>query len=98
MSCDCFTVTFPQLLLNFFGHQINGCIQVTFLILCKHIRPLEIEMHGAFVLVPRETNMIPLQIHPGFQCPLVHMFKFVNTAAHMIFNCLGEFNIVGIKN
>ena len=98
MSRDDFTVTFPQLLLNFFGHQINGCIQVTFMILRKHIRPFEIQMHGAFILVFRETDMVPLQIHPGFQGPLVHVFKFVNTDAHMVFNCLGEFNIVGIKN
>ena len=68
------------------------------MILCKHIRPFEIQVHGAFVLVFRETDMVPLQIHPGFQGPLVHVFKFVNTDTHMVFNCLGEFNIVGIKN
>ena len=42
--------------------------------------------------------MVPLQIHPGFQGPLVHVFKLVNTDTHMVFNCLGEFYIVGIKN
>ena len=64
------------------------------MILRKHIRPFEIQVHGAFVLVPRETDMVPLEIHPGLQGPLVHVFKLVNAGAHVVFNCLGELYIV----
>ena len=55
-------------------------------------------MHGAFEFVFRQPDMIPLQIHPRFQRPSVHVLEFVNTNAHMLFDCFGDFNIVGIKN
>ncbi len=73
MSRDDFIVTFPQLLLNFFGYQINRHVKIALMILGKHVRTLEINMHGAFEFIFRQSDMIPLQIHPGFQRPLIHV-------------------------
>ena len=73
MSRDDFIVMFPQLLLNFFGYQIDCHVKIALMILGEHIRTLEINMHGAFEFIFRQSDMIPLQIHPGFQRPLIHV-------------------------
>ena len=89
MSRDDFIVTLPQLLLNFFGYPIDCRVKIVLMILGEHVRPLEIHMHGAFELVLRQADMISLQIHPGFQHPLIHMLEFLNTGANMVFDCFG---------
>ena len=98
MSRDDFIVTFPQLLLNFFGYQIDCRVKIVLMILGEYVRTLKINMHGAFEFVFRQADMIPFQIHPGFQRPSIHVLEFINTNTHMFLNGFGNFNIVGIKN
>jgi len=84
-----FIVSFPKLLFDLFGDQVNRRIQIAFNVLGEEIRAGEGDAHGAGKLPFRGLGLIAVKCHPRVDRIAVEVFQFADTVDDMILNGIG---------
>ncbi len=92
------SVTFPELLFDFFSCEIDGGVQITFDIFCKQIRSRDGKSHRALKLFFRSLGVVVFEGNTGVYGESVKVFQFVYFLLDVIFDCFGESYIMRRKN
>ncbi len=87
-------VAFADLTFNFFGHHVNGRIQVFLFIFGEQIRATNPEADGAGKRFGRGASFIMLQNNSRINRPLVHVIQLLDLAHDVFFNRGGERDVV----
>ncbi len=93
-----FIVTFSDLLLDFFGHEIHRCIKIALHILGEEVRAREGQADGAGELAFGGFGLIMLQGHARIDGKAVELCQLVKAADDVIFDGLGEGYIMRRKD
>ena len=93
-----FVLTFSDLLLNFFSHQIDGRIQVAFHVLGEQIRAGQRQADRTGELALRRFGLIALEGDPNIHRKPRQMIEFVDLIQDVVLNCLGQRHVVRRKN
>ena len=89
------TMLFADLLLDFLGDEIDGGVEIVFRVLAVKIRTPDPEPNGTLELFFGRFGVVVFEAHPGIDSPAIKMLQFVNSAENVIFDGLGQFDIVG---
>tara|TARA_A100001037_G_scaffold255369_1_gene240924 strand:+ start:62 stop:511 length:450 start_codon:yes stop_codon:yes gene_type:complete len=89
------TMLFADLLLDFLGDEIDGGVEIVFRVLGVKIRTPDPEPNGTLELFFGRFGVVVFEAHPGIDSPAIKMLQFVNSAENVIFDGLGQFDIVG---
>jgi len=87
-------VSFPKLLFDLLGHDIDGGIKVTFNVLGKEIRAGKRNAHRAGELPFRRLGLVAVEGHSRIDGITVEVFQFADTADDMILNGIGKSHVV----
>ena len=82
-------VPFAQLRLNFFGDEIDGCVQIIFGITSDEILAGQGHLHCARVSFVGVTYMIALEIHECSKRMRFLVIKLLDAYANMILETIG---------
>ena len=91
-------VALADLLFNFFGHQIDGGVEIILPVFGEQIRSANAQLDRATELFFRYTGMIMLQRDPRIHNPLIHVVQLVELGNDVVFNGFCQRDIVRGKN
>jgi hypothetical protein len=91
-------MAFPDLLFDFSGYLVNGRIKVAFTVLGKQVRTAHRQAYGTAELFFGRARVVVFQCNASIYGALVKMIEFLQAAEHMIFDGLGQGDIVRRKN
>jgi hypothetical protein len=91
-------VPLANLALDFLGDQINGGVEIFFAILGKQVRPANGEADGTGKSFFRSAFVVVLQRDARINDALVEMFHPVEFIHHVVFDRLGQRDIVSVKD
>jgi hypothetical protein len=93
-----FVVPLSDLLLDFFGDQVNGGIQIAFDVLGEKVRTRQGDAHRAGELALGGPGLIMLDGNPRRGREPVQVFEFIDSADDVIFDGPRQAHIVSRKN
>ena len=88
-------MTLAQLGLDFFGHQINGRVEIALCIPGNYILPRQRQFHGAGVLLFGHTFVVTLQIDKCLQRVGFLMIQFIDAQAYVFIQAVSKSDLVG---
>jgi hypothetical protein len=91
-------VPLANLAFDFLGDQINGGIEIFFAILGKQVRPANSEADGAGESFFGSAFVVVFQRDARINDALVEMFHPVEFIHHVVFDRLGQRDIVSVKD
>jgi hypothetical protein len=91
-------VPLANLAFDFLGDQINGGVEIFFPILGKQVRPADSEADGTGESLFRSAFVVVLQGDARVNDALVEMFDPFQFIHHVVFDGLGQRDIVRVKN
>jgi hypothetical protein len=92
-----FAVAFSDLLFDFFGDLVNGCVKVAFHVFGEKVRAAHAQAHGATELFFRNARMVVFERDARVNGALVKMVELFQTAENMVFYGFGERYVVRRK-
>jgi RNA polymerase sigma-54 factor len=93
-----FAVAGVDLVLNFFAGDVNCRVQIIFSRFGKKIRAAHGEPHGAGELPFRHAGMVVFECDARVHDAMVKMFEFVESRENMLFDGVGERDVVRGQN
>ena len=91
-------VALPNLLLDFFGDQVNGLVQVLFAIFGEEVRAPYAQAHGTGKGLFGNALVVVFQDDPRVNRPLIQVLKLFQFGDDVIFNGFGQGDAVRNQN
>ncbi len=93
-----FVVALADLAFDLLGDDVYGRVQILLPILGKQVRAADCEADGAGELLFRDAFVVVFESDARVNDALIQMFNAFEFVHHMFFDCLGQRDIVSVKN
>ena len=93
-----FAVALADLLFDLLGDAVNGCIQIALDVLGEQVGSTHRQSDGAAKLLSQSSGVIVFEGDARLDRALVEVIQFLQPAQDMIFNRLGQGQVMRRKN